>query len=71
MGARIATTIRAAFNEIKSLVPPERLRKFLPGTVHAIPGFPKDMVRVFVLGPPRIATLGKSLVTVRAMTSSI
>ncbi|MDB5348519.1 MAG: hypothetical protein JWP89_6896 [Schlesneria sp.] len=61
MGLALSTTVRAAMEHVKSRVPESGFLKFRPGEPpHAVPGIPKDKVRVFVLGPPRIEDLDKS-----------
>ena len=54
-----ATTVRAAMDHVKSRVPAGDFKKLKPGAMPAVPGIPTSKLRVFVLGPPRIANLDK------------
>jgi hypothetical protein len=60
LSARLATTVRAAMDHVKSRVPAGNLKKLKPGEMPVVPGISKSKVRVFVLGPPRIANLDKT-----------
>lgn len=61
LAARLATTVRAAMDHAKTLVPEKNFRKLLPGgKVQVLPGVSEQKVRVFVLGPPHIENLDKS-----------
>ena len=59
--AKVARTIRDAMNGAKGHAAEGKFRTFKPGSPpHSVPGIPKEKVRVYVLGPPRLDNLKKT-----------